>query len=274
MNTLGAQATTIFCNNCGQRGHPFRECKEPVLSCGILLLRNRSNPAEPTTLPTPAANIEILMVRRKDSMSFAEFVRGKYDPSKLDYVRTLLSNMTRDEIARLNGEEFESIWAKLWGNSIIERREQEFYTACEKFRTVRAIVETSTSNYSEPEWGFPKGRRLKCETDQGCAEREFYEETNIPRSEYCLVSGLQLEETFKGTNGIPYRHKYFVAVMTKQHDITQKFTFSQRQEISAMEWKTLDECLKLTRPQYVQRGAVIHDLANIVQTFEVRLPHE
>ena len=41
------------------------------------------------------------MVRRKDSMSFAEFVRGKYDPSKLDYVRTLLSNMTREEIAAL-----------------------------------------------------------------------------------------------------------------------------------------------------------------------------
>jgi 8-oxo-dGTP pyrophosphatase MutT (NUDIX family) len=267
-------SSTIFCNNCGQRGHPFRECKEPVLSCGILLLRNHTTTGKPTTLPTAAANIEVLMVRRKDSMSFAEFVRGKYDPAKLDYVRTLLSNMTRDEIARLKGEEFESIWAKLWGNSIIERREQEFHTACEKFRAVRPVVEHATSTYTEPEWGFPKGRRLKCETDQGCAEREFWEETNILRSEYCIVSGLQLEETFNGTNGIPYRHKYFVAVLTKPHDITQKFTFSQRQEISAIEWKTLDECLKLTRPQYVQRGAVIHDLANIVQTFEVRLPHE
>jgi 8-oxo-dGTP pyrophosphatase MutT (NUDIX family) len=266
-------SSTIFCNNCGQRGHPFRECKEPVLSCGILLLRNRAT-SEPTTLPTAASNIEVLMVRRKDSMSFAEFVRGKYDPSKLDYVRTLLSNMTRDEIARLNGEEFESIWAKLWGNSIIERREQEFHTACEKFRAVRGVVEHAASTYTEPEWGFPKGRRLKCETDQGCAEREFWEETNILRSEYCIVSGLQLEETFNGTNGIPYRHKYFVAVLTKPHDITQKFTFSQRQEISAIEWKTLGECLTLTRPQYVQRGAVIRDLANIVQTFEVRLPHE
>jgi len=274
MNASGTTAT-IFCNNCGQRGHPFRECKEPILSCGILLLRNKNSLHVPTTLPiAPITDVEVLMVRRKDSMSFAEFVRGKYDPARPEYVRTLLANMTQQEIRRLNSEAFESIWAKLWGNSIIERREQEFFIACEKFRTVRNIVEISTSAYQEPEWGFPKGRRLKCETDQGCAEREFFEESNISRSEYCIVSGLQLEETFRGTNGIPYRHKYFIAVLTKPHDIHQTFTSSQRQEVSAIAWKNLDECMKLTRPQYIQRESILRDLSNIVQTFEVRLPHE
>lgn len=267
-------SATIFCNNCGQRGHPFRECKEPILSCGILLLRNKNCIGAPTTLPMTLNDMEVLMVRRKDSMSFAEFVRGKYDPTRPDYVRTLLANMTQQEIHRLNTEAFDSIWAKLWGNSIIERRDQEFRIACDKFRDVRSIVETATSNYSEPEWGFPKGRRLKCESDQGCAEREFFEESNISRSEYCMVSGLQLEETFRGTNGIPYRHKYFIAVLTKPHDIRQSFTSSQRQEVSAIEWKNLNDCALLTRPQYVQRATVLRDLSNIVQTIEVRLPHE
>ena len=164
---------TIFCNNCGQRGHPFRECKEPILSCGILLLRNRSS--APTTLPMAIDDVEVLMVRRKDSMSFSEFVRGKYDPGRTDYVLTLLSNMTQAEIQRLRTEDFESIWARMWGNSIIERREQEFLSSREKFNSIKGVVETATSAYIEPEWGFPKGRRLKCETDQGCAEREFWE---------------------------------------------------------------------------------------------------
>ena len=65
----------IFCNNCGQRGHPFRDCKEPILSCGILLLRDRRSLTTISSLPISAGNVEILMVRRKDSMSFAEFVR-------------------------------------------------------------------------------------------------------------------------------------------------------------------------------------------------------
>lgn len=263
---------TIFCNNCGQRGHPFRECKEPILSCGILLLRNRSS--APTTLPMAIDDVEVLMVRRKDSMSFSEFVRGKYDPGRTDYVLTLLSNMTQAEIQRLRTEDFESIWARMWGNSIIERREQEFLSSREKFNSIKGVVETATSAYIEPEWGFPKGRRLKCETDQGCAEREFWEESNIHRTEYCIVSGLQLEETFRGTNGIAYKHKYFVAVLVKPHDIRQPFTSSQRQEVSAIGWKTLAECATLTRPQYTQRGFVLRDLANIVQTIEVRLPTE
>ena len=272
---MNGGSATIFCNNCGQRGHPFRECKEPILSCGILLLRNRRDTTISTTLPIPELkDVEVLMVRRKDSMSFSEFVRGKYDPSRTDYVINLLSNMTQTEIQKLKTEEFESIWARMWGNSIIERREQEFHYAREKFGEVRGLVDAATSNYTEPEWGFPKGRRLKCETDQGCAEREFFEESNIPRSSYCIVSGLQLEETFRGTNGISYKHKYFIAVLVKPHDIRQIFTASQRQEVSAISWKTLDECAMLTRPQYTQRAAVLYDLANIVQTIEVRLPHE
>ena len=264
----------IFCNNCGQRGHPFRDCKEPILSCGILLLRDRRSLTTISSLPISAGNVEILMVRRKDSMSFAEFVRGKYDPTNIDYVNTLLSNTSQAELHRLQTEDFESIWAKMWGNSIIERRDQEFHSARDKFRAVKSVVDAATTAYVEPEWGFPKGRRLRCETDQGCAEREFFEETNIVRSEYCIATGLELEETFRGTNSVPYRHKYFVALLRKPHDLGKAFTSSMRQEVSAIAWKSLDECAKLTRPQYVQRSAVLRDLAVIVETVEVRLPNE
>lgn len=259
----------IFCNNCGQRGHPFRECRDPVLSCGIILLRNRKHPNERMRLPVDDINdVEVLMVRRKDSMSFTEFVRGKYDPADSAYVLTLLENMTKSEIVRLGTEPFDQIWSKMW----TDRRDSELVAARERFQLVRPLLSVAESRYNEAEWGFPKGRRMRCETDTLCAEREFWEETNTPRSAYILVSGVQLEETFTGTNNTPYQHRYFVGLLMDPFDIHQKFTDMQRREISAIGWKTLSECMDLTRPHYVERRSVLETLVNIVETFEVRLP--
>jgi 8-oxo-dGTP pyrophosphatase MutT (NUDIX family) len=214
------------------------------------------------------------MVRRKDSMCYTDFVRGKFDPTDKAYVRTLLDNMTQQEIARIKSEPFEALWSRLWNNS--DRHEHELKFAKEKFESVRPEIESAASVYTEPEWGFPKGRRLKCESDQGCAEREFFEETNIVRSSYTMVSGIQLEETFSGTNGIMYRHKYFVAVMSRPDriDIHQRFTNMQKREISAIGWKTMADCMHLTRPQYTQRHEMLQTLSQLAETLEVRLPKE
>lgn len=262
----------IFCNNCGQKGHTFRDCREPILSCGILLLRDLRSPDNPSSLPISPDKLEILMVRRKDSMSYTDFIRGKYDPADTKYVETLLEHMTQVECHRLRTEEFETMWARLWNNS--DRHDHEMKASKEKFEAVRNIIQNEMPVYVEPEWGFPKGRRLKCESDQGCAEREFFEETNIPRLAYTVVSGLQLEETFYGTNGILYRHKYFVAVLTNPSmiDIHQRFTLAQRREISAIGWKTLSDCMSLTRPQYTERLKLLNELSHLAETVEVRLP--
>jgi len=215
-------------------------------------------------------DVELLMVRRKDSMSFTEFVRGKYDPTRIDYVRNLIENMTRSEIVRLLNEPFAQIWAKMW----TDRRDHEVIIAKERFELVKSLLETTVSSYDEPEWGFPKGRRMRCENDTVCAEREFFEETNILRKSYIIVNGVQLEETFVGTNGVPYQHRYFVGLLTEPFDIHQKFTDMQRREISAIGWKTVSECMDLTRPHYIQRCNILEQLVRIVQLFEVRLPIE
>jgi 8-oxo-dGTP pyrophosphatase MutT (NUDIX family) len=213
-------------------------------------------------------DVEVLMVRRKDSMSFTEFVRGKYDPADQAYVLKLIGNMTKAEIVRLLNEPFDQIWSKMW----TDRRDSELVAARERFHLVRPLLLTAESPYNEAEWGFPKGRRMRCETDTTCAEREFWEETNTLRSAYIIVSGVQLEETFVGTNNIPYQHRYFVGLLVDPVDIHQKFTDMQRREISAIGWKTLSECMDLTRPHYIERRLVLEQLVHIVETFEVRLP--
>ena len=266
--------TPIFCNNCGFRGHTFKECKDPILSCGVILLRNRDSLGASPLPITDINKVEMLMVRRKDSMAYTEFMRGRYDPHDVTYVKKLIENMTIVEISKLRKETFESLWNKLW--TCPEKHEHEFKHSKDRYDIVKEHVFNVNSVYTEPEWGFPKGRRLKCETDEQCGEREFYEETNIPRSSYVIVTGLKLEETFYGTNNVPYSHRYIIALLKNpsELDIHQRFTLMQRREISAIGWKSLADCANLTRPHYTGRKPLLSQLANIIETFEVRMPRE
>lgn len=265
---------SIFCNNCGLRGHTFKECKDPILSCGIILLRNRDTNG-PSPLPIHDINkVELLMVRRKDSMAYTEFMRGRYDPYDEPYIKRLIENMTISEISKLRKETFEALWNKLW--TCPEKHEYELKHSKDKYDIVKEHLYTVNSVYTEPEWGFPKGRRIKCESDEQCGEREFYEETNIPRTSYVVVNGVTLEETFYGTNNVLYSHRYMIALLKNpdELDIHQKFTMMQKREISAIGWKSLSDCVNLSRPHYTGRKPLLCQLANIVETFEVRMPRD
>ena len=44
---------------------------------------------------------------------------------------------------------------------------------------MKELIQKSTTKWTEPEWGFPKGRREYHETDVDCSKREFQEETGI-----------------------------------------------------------------------------------------------
>lgn len=252
----------MYCNNCGAKGHLFRSCKDPVLSCGIILLTS-------SHLPVAPEDTKLLMIRRKDSMSFAEFMRGKYDPSNTEYVGRLIGNMTIAEQHMISTLSFEEIWASLWGEGHMSG---EYAVSHARFNQLDrpSLVANNPSTYEEPEWGFPKGRRIRGESDVDCAIREFGEETNVSRDSYLVLKNIRLEETFEGLNGIVYRHIYFVALLTNPEmiNLTQRLTPMQRREISGIAWKTFGECTSLIRPHHLQRGAMILDLRSVVKTFE------
>jgi 8-oxo-dGTP pyrophosphatase MutT (NUDIX family) len=252
----------MYCNNCGGKGHLFRTCKDPVLSCGLLLIDRPSLPVDP-------AAIRVLMIRRKDSMSFAEFMRGKYDPTDIPYLSTLVQNMTLKEQAALASDSFEVLWRQLWGD---DRTSADFLPSRDRFYQVDRIglMRNNLSDYTEPEWGFPKGRRMRGETDLACAVREFGEETNVPRDAYVVLKNIILEETFTGLNTVQYKHIYFVALL-KQPDLvnlSQRFTPMQRREISGLAWKSLEDAAALIRPHHVERMGMLNQLRSAIETFE------
>lgn len=259
----------MFCNNCGERGHVFKTCTYPIISCGLVLLKG---PKDPFTLPVEdTKQVRMLMVRRKDSMSFMEFLRGKYELTAPDYIHRLVENMTQDEQKKIVEVPFLTLWGQLWGNGR-DTHSPEFYDAKAKFEALdkASIVYQYRSKWMEPEWGFPKGRRMRGETDIDCAVREFFEETNIPREAYTLCNNLCFTETFEGTNNVKYKHVYFLGLLKRaaEIDLTQKLTLQQKREVSAVKWMTLDECRKTIRPHYVRRKEIVNEMEAALRTFE------
>ena len=74
-----------FCNNCGKLGHLFHQCKLPITSIGIIAFRLHDN------------RLEYLLIRRKDSLGFVDFLRGKYTLQNKEYLINLLNKMTVSE---------------------------------------------------------------------------------------------------------------------------------------------------------------------------------
>jgi 8-oxo-dGTP pyrophosphatase MutT (NUDIX family) len=261
-STTPQQQPIMYCNNCGGKGHLFRTCKDPVLSCGILLIDKPS-------LPVTADETKILMIRRKDSMSFAEFMRGKYDQNDIQYVSTLVKNMTLKEQASIASDSFETLWRQMWGD---DRMTSDYVQSREKFNALDrvSLMRNNISEYTEPEWGFPKGRRMRGESDLACAIREFDEETNIPRESFVVLKNMVLTETFVGLNNVQYKHVYFVALLKRPEmvNLFQKLTPVQRREISGIGWKSFKEADELVRPHHVERKGMLEQLHSLIETFE------
>jgi 8-oxo-dGTP pyrophosphatase MutT (NUDIX family) len=176
--------------------------------------------------------VEYLLVQRKDSLCFVEFVRGKYDLWNGDYLLYLFSHMTTDEREQLLDMSFADIWRRLWAHKMGNRSFLKEFEQCQGkfeclrvgvamsfasrgsvFTTLRDLLATAPHTMQEREWGFPKGRRNLNEGDLNCALREFQEETGISRGDVELVDMPSLEEVFTGCNGVRYRHVYYTATL-------------------------------------------------------------
>jgi len=261
-----------YCNNCGIKGHLFYQCKQPITSIGIIVFRNNlvDNAAAATITAADAKPIrEYLMIRRKDSLGYVEFMRGKYNIYSKLYLINIISEMTNDEKQRILTHDFDTLWKQLWGNDINTQYRGEEKNAREKFDylkqgisinndeySVESLISESTTSWSETEWGFPKGRHNNQEKDLLCALREFEEETGYSRLAINIVQNLlPFEEIFTGSNYKSYKHKYYVAVMKNASEMSE--ASYQDTEVSKMEWKTFEQSMQLIRPYNLEKKDVL-----------------
>jgi len=260
---------TNVCNNCGKQGHIFNQCKMPIVSYGIVLFRSSLR------------GIEYLMIRRKDTFGYIDFIRGKYSPYNISQIQELINQMSLREKEEILTEKFIDLWNKMWGETTNVQYKNEEFVSSKKLDTIRngvyidgkfynlnSIIENSSASWKETEWEFPKGRRNNKEKDLDCALREFEEETGISKEKIVVVENVMpFEEIFLGTNHKSYKHKYFLAYMNNCDD--ESLNNFQITEVSKLEWKTLDECLSSIRPYNLEKKELINNINKVLQEYRL-----
>ena len=273
----------LCCINCGSIDHILRECTAPTTSFGIIAVRRhlpgvfvgpsipppegddlceRHQSSQPDKIPGSKSEhgYLFLMVQRKDTMGFIDLVRGRYpntEPEKLAMLGTYISEMNCSERKRLRTQGFAEIWDNLWRNHSSKSYISEFVECRKKFERLNIpfLLDQNPCQWTEQEYGFPKGRKNIRETDEACALREFCEESGYRRHELRLLSREPIEEIFTGTNGLPYRHVYFLAEVMR-HIGKPRIDFDNLQqagEVRNVSWFTYEQCMAVIRPYDVAK---------------------
>lgn len=254
-----------YCNNCGKYGHVYHLCKLPIMSIGIVAFRIINN------------NPEYLTICRKDTFGFIDFMRGKYSTYNKDYIMNMLKQMTIYEKQILLTNTFGELWKHIWGDHVSNNQyKHEENCSREKFEilkkgisansvtyTLNSLIEESKlyTQWEDPEWGFPKGRRNFQERDYDCAVREFSEETGINKEYLTSIHNIYpYEEIYTGSNYKSYKHKYYLAYIPAEH--SENLTNYEITEVSKIEWKTYDECISVMRPYNLEKQRLLTNINN------------
>jgi 8-oxo-dGTP pyrophosphatase MutT (NUDIX family) len=219
-------------------------------------------------------SIQYLLIQRKDSLSYVEFIRGKYNTYDREFLSRLIQGMTITEQERILSNNFGDLWKSLWGDTINSKTHKNDYDISElKFNSIKELlpelVKNNPSNWTEPEWGFPKGRRNPHETDLSCAIREFQEETGLHRNDFTIIQNTYpISETFFGSNQVHYCHKYYIAICNKSTQAIMNMNNPHMtREIGNIKWCSLDEAILKIRPDNVEKREILLKVGKIMRNF-------
>jgi 8-oxo-dGTP pyrophosphatase MutT (NUDIX family) len=272
MNGNGNGNGNAYCNNCGKCGHILNDCKNPITSIGIISFKYNNT----------TSMMEYLLIQRNNSFGFVEFIRGKYPLYNIQYIQTLINEMTIDEKTKLLTMNFEDLWSLLWGEYSNNQYRSEEISSKDKFEllkrgikirnnefSIQTLIDSSNTSWLEPEWGFPKGRRNYQEKDIDCGIREFMEETGYGINDFKLIENIiPYEEIFIGSNIKSYKHKYYLAYMVN-NNVTLETKKYQKSEVRNMKWMSYDECLNVIRPYNLEKINIVEKINKVLQEYRL-----
>lgn len=299
----------IYCTNCDRQGHVHRICPDPITSFGIIAVKkcksieskesklflcdkhqleyqkkqekvSENNLVKKnifSCLPVDKVpELHYFMVQRRNTMGFVEFVRGKYDTvdlvKKNEMIKIYLEEMTCHERHVLATQPFDRIWGNLWMNHNSKLYINTFNDAKQKFKNldIQKLLDETECKWTDTEFGFPKGRKNFNESNIQCAIREFREESGFNFKEFKLQPDLgTVEEVFTGTNGIKYKHVYYIAFISKDTLLPKLDTrnINQAGEIKHLGWYNFDECQRLIRSYDVEKKKILHKVHSKLEQY-------
>ena len=289
-----------YCSNCGYKGHVYRECPEPKISLGVIAFDFDSS------IKDESSQHKFLLICRKNSLGFVDFIRGKYNLLDVGYVLHLIDQFTIQEKKLVIDKTFLELWNILWYSkdntheikcvkSNKQKKEyliaeNKFNTLCngyniidKKIHTIHEMQDTQTQNTNHvsleiiiqksqtkwftPEWGFPKGRRNLKESNLECSKREFMEETGLIQEHFSVFSNLNtFEESFIGTNNIPYKNIYYIGRVNQPVYLSINMNrVCQASEISQLGFYNLDTCLEKIRPYNKEKIKILLEASRFIK---------
>jgi 8-oxo-dGTP pyrophosphatase MutT (NUDIX family) len=262
----------FFCKNCHTYGHISNKCYKPICSYGIICFKKYKG------------QFYYLTIRRKHTIGYTEFLRGKYNFKDVKFLTQLFSEMTKDEIENIKNNDFNVLWKELWmiQEDKILNHKNEYKKSESKFNNIKRgdfiiykgkkilfsidyiINNVKTKFFDNTEIGFPKGRRNLNESEFLCAFREFSEETNIPKKQCQVINYNKVFiEEYNGSNEKRYKHIYYLSKHLEEIDDFNKDVkidpnnIQQQIEIGEIKWYNYNELSKLIRPYHQDKKKVL-----------------
>lgn len=237
-------------------------------SYGIALCRKRNDKSNKT---------EILLVKKRYTYQFFEFVFGRYKKDDTKYLLYLFNNMTYSEKLCILNMNFSEMWYRIWLNN----PEKTYFYGYSQIITGKISIETKKKNKpkswkgigcyfkkknkfescfmkdsgkklnnlitisknSESPWDIPKGHKNPNEKDLNAAQREFEEETGIDPRNYSIFWHETPIIISYQNQGITYKHYYYMAELDNKKWIPKVSfkKYNQIIEVEAIKWVSKDE---------------------------------
>jgi ADP-ribose pyrophosphatase YjhB (NUDIX family) len=289
-----------YCSNCNKYGHSNKECNEPITSSGIICINVHNNLAKnllENSIETSSDDIglfnyqrlsninkikkyknkiKFLLVQRKHSLNYINFIRGIYNEDDYDNIEKIFSLMSNDEIKIIKDNNFDYLWNNLWEKTARKKiYQKEYYESKIKFDKIKkkGYIDNLSiigSKYNSPEWEFPKGRKNINESNYNCAIREFYEETGINKDNYHILNNIpSIHDDFIGTNNMKYKHIFYISLIKNNNELNNNElnnnelnmnNIKSKNEISKIKFCSWDEALRLFRSYNTNKINIINKL--------------
>lgn len=218
-----------------------------------------------------AGDLEFLLIHKRVSFCFIEFVNGRYRRGDKARLHFLFSGMTNDEKIDVWSLDFTRMWFRIWLiDADNKRTDRDHY---EKYRSRRAYFKdchlegdkTGTAlraalkatNCSNTIWELPKGRpNSAAELPLNCALREFKEETGFGPDNYTLLPAEPTLCTIIHADNVKYISNYYVAmarpgtgILAPIHLDYSNDSLHQLAEVIDIKWVSIKEMANMVAPQ-------------------------
>jgi hypothetical protein len=225
--------------------------KDQIIECvsfGLILFKYDNN----------CNMLKFLMVKKRLSYEFCDFVKGYINCSDIEFVKSNLEKMTTEELKTIETMDFDIMWDKfiLYMDDDKKESYKKYKT---KFKTnvlphAKPILDLFKNlKYNNvPIWEFPKGKKIKKSSGNEealvCAKRELHEETNIPDIDYIMINTYRVKRIkYLPQYNIKYINLLYMAEYLKNMDEVPYFNYQNKNqiaEIDCIEWMSIYDIIK------------------------------